>query len=728
MAFGFFRRRQKLVVIVMVALMVSFLVGGFLFERVSGRAGMKSPNKIVVGRFRDGTKVTRADFDLALADLQIIDNARLATDAVEAVKFFNRDNPAIVYALLIKESQALGPIGEADVDGLLAGARLVDEEYSRLISILRSRDITERRFRETLKRLILIERAFRESRVATPPSQAELERVFFDLSDLIRIRYLKVPAERFAADVELPQDPQQLDAELEAMFNRFVDRLPGSHQDDNPFGFGYRVPDRVAIEYMLVRADMLERAVVPPERVLSAYYETHRSEFTKQAPTGETDDEGEPIMQTVPKTFGEARREIIQILRPREVAQWMAIILQSASTSAREFDAAATDGQQRVYEYVVEQMQLSADNVLDTSLGEVNIDDELLADVIEFLAERAKIQGICYPLTDSAGQELDSDTRVTIQADNMTLGDALARIAEQLDQPELTWKLCKTLAEPDAILFCAGPLSTFPLMPGRTDLVDQATLFRHPLLGTAGAWSEGRAQNMLVSQAFDPSLFDESALRNSPLSERRFPQLLVPLQTGGLLTWRVSEAVSAYSADTRTPEIDEQVAADLRTIAAMELARQHAERLMDQARQGSLTAVAEDEDLEIVAIEQLRRKVPGPNVFDQDWVWSNVEGLRLPSPAAKGAFITAAFALTGDDASADGQGDGGRFGVLAVPSDRSVCVIELVEHMPAILEQYQADLPMLIAGTEQTRSMRLARVWFSLQGVKNRLGYEESGR
>ncbi len=620
MAFAFFRRRQKLVIIVMVALMVSFLVGGFLFKSVSGGAG-ESPNKIVVGRLRDGTKVTQADFDLGLADLQILSLARLATDAVEAVKVINGQNAASVYALLIKESQVLGPIGEADVDSLLAGAKLVDEEYSRLISMLRSHEITERRFRDTLKRLILIERAFRESRVGTPPSQAELERIYFDF---------KVPAEQFAADVRLPLDPQQLDAELETMFNRFVDRLPGSYQGDNPLGFGYRVPDRVVIEYMLVRADMLARVVVPPERALSTYYEIHRSEFTKQVPTGETDDEGEPIMQTAGKTFGEARREIIQILRPREVAQRMAIILQSASTFAREFDPLATDGQQRAYEYAVEQMQLSADDVLDTSLGEVNIDDALLADAIEFLAEQAKIQGIYYPLTDSAGQELDSDTRVTIQADNITLGDALARIAEQLDQPELTWKLCETLAEPDAILFCSGPLSTFPLMPGRTDLVDQATLFRHPLLGTAGMWSEGGPQNMLVSQAFDPSLFDESALRDSPLGERRFPQLLVPLQAGGLLRWRVSEAVSAYSPDSRTPEIDEQVTADLKTIAAMELARQHAERLMNQ--------------------------------------------------------------------------------------------------VPDFLAQYQADLPMLIAAAEQNRSIRLERVWFSLQGVKNRLGYEESGR
>ena len=64
MALGFFRRRQKLIFILMVVLMVSFLVGvqGFtaLFK--------ENPGEFVVGK-ADGFEITTGDLQAARADL-----------------------------------------------------------------------------------------------------------------------------------------------------------------------------------------------------------------------------------------------------------------------------------------------------------------------------------------------------------------------------------------------------------------------------------------------------------------------------------------------------------------------------------------------------------------------------------------------------------------------------------------------------------------------------------
>ena len=123
MAFGFFRRRQKMVIIIMVVLMVSFLVGYQGFELIF------HPNRDpVIGRMGD-EKITHsmlvaADTDVRTMEKLVQRSARLQA----AFSPLMRDNrgehdSALAFALLLTEAQKAKVRGsdsevEASIDQL----------------------------------------------------------------------------------------------------------------------------------------------------------------------------------------------------------------------------------------------------------------------------------------------------------------------------------------------------------------------------------------------------------------------------------------------------------------------------------------------------------------------------------------------------------------------------------------------------------------------------------
>ena len=706
MAFAFFRRRQKTVIITMVVLMVSFVVGPQVISKFGQRGGKNSER----GRLRDGTKIRASDVNQAERDIRIFQKARIQPGTLEAIFAYNGNNALTAYVLLVKEAERFGPVSKAEVDNFLAGGEIVDARYRQVVSDLRSDLVTEKQFRQAVARLIQIGRAFAESQISTPPSQAEIEQFCFAVTDQIRIRFARFPAEQFVDDVEI--SPEQMAEQVASQFDLLRGRTPGTFDEDNPFGFGYGVPDRAAVEYLLVRMDLLMRVVRPTEHELRGYFASREDQYTKQVPTGEVDEDGEPIMRTEQMSYGEAKGTVIEQLRPAELRDRLDGISRSVAALVGEFDGRFADEQElTAYEYAVSQMQLPAEGLLDVVLADVRIKDELLTDAVELLAELAGLQGICYPLTDAAGRPLEEDARVTVIAEDITLGEALGRIASQLGQPELTWVQCQALTD-RPVLFAAGPLSTFPLLPGKTDLVDQAALAQHSLLGKAANWIGGQPQNWLVELAFHPSLFNADALAAEPLAERQYQNLQVPGEPGGVLMWRVSAADPAHDAEELTPEISEAVAADVRTAKALRLAREHAERMMARARASSLGKVAEDNEFELVSVDQFGRA---------HFRRFGVEGLVLSTAIAED-LEKSLFGLTAEDGA-----DGPALAVLEIPSDRSVCLVQLMEHIPAVREEFEASRPNWIAALMYYRNTRLIPEWFRADAIVDRVGYEPSG-
>ncbi|HEX7008709.1 MAG TPA: hypothetical protein VF184_01920, partial [Phycisphaeraceae bacterium] len=83
-------------------------------------------------------------------------------------------------------------------------------------------------------------------------------------------------ASQFADEAEPPSQ-----AELRELFERYRDVPPGQGE---PYGLGYRLPDRVRIEYLQVPFDQVRDHVTVDEAEALSYYEEHPEQF-RAAPT-----------------------------------------------------------------------------------------------------------------------------------------------------------------------------------------------------------------------------------------------------------------------------------------------------------------------------------------------------------------------------------------------------------------------------------------------------------
>ena len=260
MAFGFFRRHQKKVIIVMAALMILFLVGLKGMEMLLSEDRSDIPR----GETRYG-KVTLADTIVAETDLFLLrsyvrlDNPMRmmqwpGSNGMELIQLLsNRDRENLTYALLLAEAAGMGvSVSDADVQTFLSRIGLEGAGYDVMLSSLRAaeRGMTEQRLRAAVADWLMIFRAFEAAQVGNPPSVPELQMLYRDLGEMIELRMLRIPADDFLKDVaEGPVDG------IVERFVQFKDNPPGKFSLENPFGFGYRQPNRVRVQYLFVSRD-----------------------------------------------------------------------------------------------------------------------------------------------------------------------------------------------------------------------------------------------------------------------------------------------------------------------------------------------------------------------------------------------------------------------------------------------------------------------------------------
>jgi hypothetical protein len=107
-------------------------------------------------------------------------------------------------------------------------------------------------------------------------------------------------------------DPNQPVPEnrLQEHFNRFKGFYAGQITDDNPFGFGYKLPARIQVEYLVVRLDDVLPLIPGPtqEQAEDYYHRNIQGLFTKQEPT-DPNDPNSPTKDVV-RSFAQVAEEI----------------------------------------------------------------------------------------------------------------------------------------------------------------------------------------------------------------------------------------------------------------------------------------------------------------------------------------------------------------------------------------------------------------------------------
>ena len=133
-------------------------------------------------------------------------------------------------------------------------------------------------------------------------SEPVVRRHLADRFDRISIAAVPISTARHLGQIAEPDTPR-----LTELFERYKDDLPGAGE---PYGLGYRFPDRVKIEYLAVPLDRVLKVAEIAESDAVEYYDAHHDEFT-ETPPAETPPVEAPAAEA-PAADGAAKPEASQ--------------------------------------------------------------------------------------------------------------------------------------------------------------------------------------------------------------------------------------------------------------------------------------------------------------------------------------------------------------------------------------------------------------------------------
>jgi len=288
----------------------------------------------------DGGELTLGDIKAATGDLSVLRQFGLLLDADPDELSGNQD--PIRWALILKDAERLGlnasmrevdllqlEAGRSDADLELIASRvnatpgyirhamknwLVVQSYKELLA---GQSHTPANERAAMMRNMLTDQqsagfyealAYGTSRLSKPLVEHFLQ----DQGAAVQGRAVVVDARRFLDDA-----PQPTDEEVASLFEQYKDSLPGRGQ---PYGFGYRVPDRVKVEYLSIPMDQAMRVVKATEADALAHYRKYPERFTSDASLA---DGSKPQ----PRPYEQVRERVIEDLTTQlafELAEKMA--------------------------------------------------------------------------------------------------------------------------------------------------------------------------------------------------------------------------------------------------------------------------------------------------------------------------------------------------------------------------------------------------------------------
>lgn len=283
MAFAFFRKRQKMVIIIMVLLMVSFLVGvqgmNMLFRKKPGEQVMGTVGEDeILYETRD-----RADSDIRLLRRYLRLDARQQTGRIrpteaEFTRLMIGQLPNVALTLLYYEADKAGmEVSEQEANEYMAQLLTPAQLHSLRKELRTDERLSYRDLIAALRRWLRVYKLFSETVIDAPPSEAEIRQVFRELHERVDLRVARVSVEGLFKDV-----PKPTPAQILRQLADYGALPPRSVSEKNPFGFGYRLPDRVQITYLLIREEVIRRTMRPSAKAIDDYYLAHEATLTKE--------------------------------------------------------------------------------------------------------------------------------------------------------------------------------------------------------------------------------------------------------------------------------------------------------------------------------------------------------------------------------------------------------------------------------------------------------------
>lgn len=371
------KNNTKIMAVVVIVLMVGFIGGSSLTYILRGTGGAGK----AVAYYGHKQKITYYDRAIATQELEILAALRAdqilrgsqdlqslllsellfsqnrssgaMTDMVKQIiqrnryrisdeqlssMYKGRTVPSDMYWILLrKEAQSAGiHVGPQDVGGWLG--RLISQypqvfgsgSYTQVMQSLVGRfKQTEPQILGTLGELLAVLQYAQIVTSMENVTTSQVQHMASQRGEMLDIEFVQFETSDFADKEQTPDETAILE-----QFNRYKANRPGEVSEANPFGFGYRLPNRVQLETIALKLEAVASIVKPPtEEDAEQYYRENRERlYTQQVPSDPNDPNSPLVPQT--KSYAEVADSIMGQLRRQRITTQAELILQDARNLA----------------------------------------------------------------------------------------------------------------------------------------------------------------------------------------------------------------------------------------------------------------------------------------------------------------------------------------------------------------------------------------------------------
>ncbi len=237
----------------------------------------------------------------------------------------------VYWLLLTTEARLAGiRVSTEDVGRLLArmAPQLFDGvTYTQIMRTLITRNaVSEDRILETFARLLAVLQYANLICSAEDTTAAQIVHAATRENQTIDVEFVKFDSAIFAKDQPQPKDSRMLEH-----FGKYRTFLAGDVTEQNPYGFGYRLPDRIRLQYLALKLEDVTPTVTPPTaEETEEYYQRNRDLFTDYESSDPNDPNAQPVKRT--KTYPEVAAEISEKMLNERIDARADRILQDAKT------------------------------------------------------------------------------------------------------------------------------------------------------------------------------------------------------------------------------------------------------------------------------------------------------------------------------------------------------------------------------------------------------------
>lgn len=455
-------------------------------------------------------------------------------------------NPRL-YLLLQREAQRMG-IGISDdrVNDVL-----VNELAGAIPPDKRAAEGLRRAIRNFLAVEVAFDRASSVIKVSDPAVKHQLAR----RTQNVTVSVIEIPAAAYAEKLPAPTTQQ-----MQAHFDKYKDVSPVVHPTDNPFGFGYRYPNRVKFQYISVPREDVRKMVEASrseyewEVEAQKYYIQNQSEFP-------TTQGAQPTTAATQSATQSTTQSVAQAARP----------------TTRPFEEVREEAKQRI---LVPEVERRAEQI-QSRIAAIMAGD--------YQVFRNAAGGATQPTT----------APVSSQGVPYNSYEYLQRLAQTIQRE---FKVLPTVAAYDDQFRAQEELATLPQ------------------IGTAYVEETNRPFAEYLTTAARPFLPEELQESREALAVWAPSRPLRDAANNGYLA-RLTAADPAHAPEALA-EVEDAVRADVTAAAAFEQAKADAEKLLEQAKQSGLRQAAQSAQRVVLTVgpfpADIRGKLPGLEMKNEE--------------------------------------------------------------------------------------------------------------